>query len=509
MADTQQIPSLLQQAVTLLNQRQPQQVLQLLQPVCTPDCSEPKLWFLLGAAQAECGLMSDAEQSFRNVLEIDDGNIDARANLGRALAAQKKYSQSIEPLTQALEVNPSHHVARLSLIDSLTQLQKYDEAEKLCQQMMGNLQQKPDALLRLGHIKMLKNEIQEAISLFDQAQQLNPNSPLPIINKGLAQQKTGNIDGAIEQFIKVTEQFPTMDAAWNFLGISYLAKADLNNAIASFEKTLQINPAHLEAADQLAKLYRHVGRDEESIEVYKKILEIQPDHTRAKYFLEAYTSQDKNQKPDRIPLEITMAMYQDEDAGRRFDDSLKNALDYKAPDVLNEAIREKISIPEQGLDILELGCGSGLCGSKLSDVARKLVGTDLSPSMLTAAAEKNTYDELYQGDLIEVLSKNIDNADLIIAMDVLCFFGDLGEVFEKASKSLRGEGVFGFSVVKPDTDENWHLNRYGHFAHSPEHLDDSANKAGFKRVYLHEMVMRREVNEDRYGYICLYQRYES
>lgn len=59
------------------------------------------------------------------------------------------------------------------------------------------------------------------------------------------------------------------------------------------------------------------------------------------------------------------------------------------------------------LDILDLGCGTGLVGSWFKDYARKLVGVDVSPTMLDMATKKGCYHELRRGvSLIQAKHKS-------------------------------------------------------------------------------------------------------
>lgn len=46
------------------------------------------------------------------------------------------------------------------------------------------------------------------------------------------------------------------------------------------------------------------------------------------------------------------------------------------------------------LDILDAGCGTGLCADVLRPYAKSLVGVDLSPQMLALAAKQQIYDQL-------------------------------------------------------------------------------------------------------------------
>lgn len=56
-----------------------------------------------------------------------------------------------------------------------------------------------------------------------------------------------------------------------------------------------------------------------------------------------------------------------------------------------------LSYLNESLDILDLGCGTGLVGSWFRDYARKLVGVDISPTMLDMATKKGCYHELRRG----------------------------------------------------------------------------------------------------------------
>jgi tetratricopeptide (TPR) repeat protein len=52
----------------------------------------------------------------------------------------------------------------------------------------------------------------------------------------------GNIDKAIEIFVLNTNRFPKSPNVWDSLGEAYVTKGDKKNAIASFKKSLSLNP---------------------------------------------------------------------------------------------------------------------------------------------------------------------------------------------------------------------------------------------------------------------------
>ena len=92
------------------------------------------------------------------------------------------------------------------------------------------------------------------------------------------------------------------------------------------------------------------------------------------------------------------------------------------------------------LDVLDAGCGTGLCGPLLAPYARRLVGVDLSERMLDQARARDVYDELVKGELTEYLAASAGTFDAIVSADTLVYFGPLEAVAEAAERALRPGG---------------------------------------------------------------------
>ena len=66
-------------------------------------------------------------------------------------------------------------------------------------------------------------------------------------------------------------------------------------------------------------------------------------------------------------------------------------LGYRAPQILR-SLAEMLMIGLDGpLDILDLGCGTGLAGEAFKSLARRLDGIDLSPLMIERAKGRGIY----------------------------------------------------------------------------------------------------------------------
>src|SRR5690606_35079457 len=112
-----------------------------------------------------------------------------------------------------------------------------------------------------------------------------------------------------------------------------------------------------------------------------------------------------------------------------FDESLET-LRYQAPRLVVDALAA--ARPDEGLRVLDAGCGTGLCGPLLRPLASHITGIDLSPGMIARArdrrmheggtAERPVYDELVVAELTSWLAHHPAQFDAVVAADVLVYF---------------------------------------------------------------------------------------
>ena len=155
-------------------------------------------------------------------------------------------------------------------------------------------------------------------------------------------------------------------------------------------------------------------------------------------------------------------------------------LEYRAPELIGDALRT-IGQCQSNLEVLDAGCGTGLCGPIIRPLARKLVGVDLSEDMLVEARKKNAYDETIAGEITDFMEANPDSFDLIVSADTLCYFGELDRVVRAAFACLRKNGIFSFTVelCEDETTEQYRLQTSGRYRHAQYYVTDSLERAGF------------------------------
>ncbi len=131
-----------------------------------------------------------------------------------------------------------------------------------------------------------------------------------------------------------------------------------------------------------------------------------------------------------------------DDYAPRFDAHLTAALDYRAPELLAEALG-----PRRWSRVLDLGCGTGLMAKAIAGQFATMDGVDLSSRMLEIARETGLYTRLDCAEAGAWLAgEAAQSADLVIAADVFCYIEILAPLFREARRVLIPDGLFAFTV---------------------------------------------------------------
>lgn len=93
--------------------------------------------------------------------------------------------------------------------------------------------------------------------------------------------KNGDTVTAERQLRRLTQQFPTFSGPHANLGIIYFQAEKPEQAKASFNKALELNPENLVSLNHLGILSRREGKFKEAYSLYEKALQIDPDYPYA------------------------------------------------------------------------------------------------------------------------------------------------------------------------------------------------------------------------------------
>jgi len=170
---------------------------------------------------------------------------------------------------------------------------------------------------------------------------------------------------------------------------------------------------------------------------------------------------------------------------------LVDRLHYDGPELLYDTLRRSIVLRSGDLDVLDIGCGTGLAGAAFRRVARVLDGLDLAQAMLERAKARAIYDRLDQGEIVAELPHLGRCYDLVVAADLLAYFGDLVPVFTAVRGVLKDRGHFAFSVEKGDAD-GFRLGSTGRYQHHPDYVQEVADGVRLEKLHCREATLREQ-----------------
>jgi predicted TPR repeat methyltransferase len=125
--------------------------------------------------------------------------------------------------------------------------------------------------------------------------------------------------------------------------------------------------------------------------------------------------------------------------------------------------------------------------------------------MLAVAEASAEYDELRVDEVTLAMEAEPAAYDLVVATDVLNYFGRLEEFFAAAARALRSNGRVAVTAERHDGD-GYVLRSSGRYAHSADYLRAAAARAGLAPVNIRECSLRLELGSPVTGYTAVLER---
>lgn len=439
-----------------------------LNEICAGPGADAESWFFLGALSGMRGDATGAEDGFRKALAFNPNFFQAQFNLGIALRDQGRFDEARVELEAVVAKQPQHADAFNALGYVYLSLARHDDAERCFRAALARNPTFPDALTNLGNVLASRECWAEAIGYHRRALAVAPAHDSAAINLGGALVALGRID----------------------------------EAITAFRQAIAANPANAEAHARLGIVLIQSGKRQEAERAFREALRISPGHREAQYFLAMLGA---GGSPHTAPPDYVSRLF--DGYAETFDAELVDKLQYRTPQALLGAVQDALS-ERRDLDVLDLGCGTGLCGALFKPLSRTLAGVDLSSKMVAKARARAVYDELEIGELTDAMRRREGALDVVLAADVFVYIGELDPVFQAAVNALRPAGILAFSVEATNAEEGegYVLRSTGRYAHAQAYVTELAQRYGFVPVSVEELCVRLDYGQPIIGAIHVLQR---
>lgn len=226
------------------------------------------------------GALAEAEELYREILELKPRHFDALQLLGSLALQAGRVQEGIEFLKKALAINAKQAPLHSNLAYALNALQRFDEALASADRALALQSGFPDALNNRGNAQAGLNLPLEALNSFDRALAsapdfapawnnracvlrdlgraadalascdhalaLQPGYPDAWSNRGNALSDLNRPHEARESYQRALELAPAFADAWNNLGLTQVDLNEHAQALHSYERALAVNPAAAE-----------------------------------------------------------------------------------------------------------------------------------------------------------------------------------------------------------------------------------------------------------------------
>ena len=270
--------------------------------------------------------------------------------------------------------------------------------------------------------------------------------------------------------------------------------------LRGLQASLQVapgDPALLEAA---AQCLRRLERKAEALATYRRLARVAPGRPDIEHMIAALSGEARPTRASDDYVRQEFDAFAD-----RFDETLTNWLEYRAPQLVADAVRAALGPDTTTAATIDLGCGTGLAAPLLRPLTRRLEGVDLSPRMLDKARARGGYDALHEGEIGKFLAARRGQYTLAVACDVFCYFGELAPAFAVVAAALKPGGIFAFTVERHAGD-GVVLGASGRYAHADRFVRAAALSAGFALVHEAEVALRSELHRPVIGGCYLFRR---
>jgi len=448
----------------------------------------------------QSGRLVPAIEIYRRILKANPVHADAMHLLGVSERQQGNYSEAIALIKKAIKIKPKVAAYFNNLSQSYRangDLKNATVAGKKAVSLDSNM---PEAYLNLGAIALENDDFDVAIESHNKAKKLRKNYVDAMIGLGDSLVKSKQFEAGLAEFKSVLAIQKNEMRAITRIGITLRMQDRVDDAINHYKLSIERFPSEVDLYNNLAFLFQRGGRFVEAAECLRKLLELTPDDVISRHTLNALEGSTAGSTPAEYVREL-FDNYAD-----NFESHLVEKLGYHIPEKLLEVIINSVG-KRKNLSALDLGCGTGLMGIMLEDYCSHLAGVDLAPKMIEHARDKNIYDELAVGDVLEFMQKKESaRYDIIVAADVFNYIGELDAIFNEAKRLLSSDGVFSFSVEAADNDSaaNYQLNETVRYSHAKKYLQQLQLKYGFKEREFVREHMRNNHGKPVYGFMCVY-----
>ena len=350
-------------------------------------------------------------------------------------------------------------------------------------------------LLELALLQARQNQFQESVANAERVAALEPHNLQVIRSVVQIAQRFGEFEMSARHLRRGLEVAPHDQQLRQQLAQDLTALGQYDEALTLWSQLLTENPGSQTALLGRVKTQLAAGRPSKAIVDTMALLASAPGDSVYAY----YNALAHGITPAHQPAELNRPLF--DDMAEHYDQHTVRGLRYQLPKIVGDKILARH--PDKRLNLLDLGCGTGLLGLYLGRLDGYLIGVDISTKMIEQATRHNVYDRFHSVNLLDALEATPAALyQVITALDVFIYAGALEQALVNAQRILTPGGDLYFSCeTAPEDGPDLLLQPQGRYAHKRSQVQALCQQAGFESVHIDDLVLRYEAGAPVQGFV--------
>ena len=210
---------------------------------------------------------------FELAFKTDPSNSDAGLALALLYGESNQHEKAVEALQKLAERDSDNPTILAELAQELTNLKKYDEALKYCDDVIKQAPRNTAGYNLRARIKVMKDDVPGAIKDLDEALAINANDLPALLMRSNLHASQGNEEQAKADIDKVLKQNPDLPQAYLLRSMIAAGKKRWGEAITDMQTLLQTDPTNDEWRIRLAGYYVGDARPRRAVDLLTQVLD--------------------------------------------------------------------------------------------------------------------------------------------------------------------------------------------------------------------------------------------
>ena len=274
---------------------------------------QPDPAFIEAVKLHQAGKLAAAVEQYQKVLKATPGSLEARSNLGAALAALGRYQEAIAEYRQALRAAPGHPALRLNLALAYFKAERVPEAiaefTALRRDNPGDLK----VALLLANCHFLVGDYKAVIAVLEPMEAQHAGDAGLDYLLGTALIREGRVAEGQALADRILRRGDSAEAHL-MMGTAFLFSARMEDSIREFELALQLNPKLTMANSLIGKARLEQGDRDGAMKAYRAELAVDPNNYDANFEIGGLLKEDRRDKEALPPFarEFTKLLTEDQ-----------------------------------------------------------------------------------------------------------------------------------------------------------------------------------------------------